>query len=618
MSCKISRPPFDKILETEYGEILLDVLEREHIDIRSDCGGKGRCGKCGVFIEPGGHVKSLSDAEDPPPEVEKNGKTFRLACRTRITGDITLEIPRFYSRLSDNQSKTRIKKRFTANNGFKRMLLAAEKPLNRISCGSSNLKARIEERVFQACGERIRLDSVHAIREFSKIPADREVTLVFRGSDIVSATPGRRERSLGFAADIGTTTVVVYLCDMITGDVLAAAADTNPQRRYGEDVISRIDASNSGPAVLPVLQNLIVNKINELIKDCLEQADAACDDVDAASVTGNTVMLHLFSGLSPAGIGTYPYSPVVSTFPEFTASDLGLELKKGIPVRIMPVVSGFVGADAVAAALAADVLRSDDICLIADLGTNGELILGNKEGIWAASCATGPAFEGGHIACGTRAVPGSVRRFDIDSSGRIVYETIGTSDEFPIGVCGSGLIDAVAVLLKQGRILPSGRITGDFQDTQAGPPDRKIILIPRTSESEHEIYLTLKDIRQVQLAKAALSSGIKTLLKKSGVSKIDKTVFTGAFGAAFNPDNAAAVGMLPPEAFYGEVVSEENLAGEGAVRVLLDVAADKEAFALADQIQYVEISAEPGFADQFVADLTFPDPVEARNKQCIS
>lgn len=604
------------MLEAENGETLLDILERERIEIRSDCGGKGKCGKCGVLVDNARHVKPLNEAGGHMLESGKNGRTFRLACQTRVTGDIALEIPRFYFQLSDNQSKTRINKRFPVNHGVRRWILPAEKARNRSSARPPNLKTRIQERVFQTHGLNVRFDSPHAVRELSRVSAGDEMTLVCRDGEAISALSGVKERSLGFAADIGTTTIAVYLCDMRTGDVLTALADTNPQGRYGGDVVTRIGSANLTSTAPAALQNLAVGGVNALMRECLTQAGADENDVDAVAVTGNTVMLHLFSGLSPSSIGVYPYTPVVSRFPDYTASDLGLELRGGVPVRIMPAVSGFVGGDAIAAALAAGIRRSEEICLIADLGTNGELILGNKDGLWAASCATGPAFEGGHIACGMRAAPGAAYHFDIDSSGRIVYETIGASHAPPIGICGSGLIDAIAVLLRTGRVLPSGAFADSRPEHRARPGGRKITLIPSQSEPENEIYLTLKDIRQIQLAKAALSSGIKMLMKKSGISKIDRTILTGAFGVAFNQENAAAIGMLPPEAVYRKIVSAENLAGEGAVRVLLDADADREAFVLADAVQYVEISAEPGFADQFVADLSFPEPSEKRKKTC--
>ena len=271
---------------------------------------------------------------------------------------------------------------------------------------------------------------------------------------------GKQTASLGFAVDLGTTSVAGYLCDLKTGTLLAADACVNPQRRFGEDVISRISRINEKDEHLDQFQRLAAEGINFLMTRCLEQVGATTADIDEVAVCGNTTMQQVFAGLHPNGLGVFPYFPLTLTPPVFSAGDLGLATDPAVPVFLMPVVSGFVGGDTMAAILADRPHERDEITLIVDIGTNGEVVLGNREGLWVTSCATGPALEGAQISCGMRAVSGAIHRaWPDENNRRVAYEVLGNEgNNRPMGICGSGIIDAIAALRQIGAILPNGRL----------------------------------------------------------------------------------------------------------------------------------------------------------------
>jgi uncharacterized 2Fe-2S/4Fe-4S cluster protein (DUF4445 family) len=422
---------------------------------------------------------------------------------------------------------------------------------------------------------------------------------------------GRQTPGLGFAVDLGTTSVAGYLCNLETGALLAADACVNPQRRFGEDVISRISRINEKDAHLDQLQHLATEAINFLMTRCLEQVGATVGDIDEVGICGNTTMQQVFAGLHPYGLGVFPYLPLTLNPPPFSAGDLGLVTDPAVSVFFMPVVSGFVGGDTMAAILADRPHERDEITLIVDIGTNGEVVLGNREGLWVTSCATGPALEGAQISCGMRAVSGAIHRAWPDKgSRRIDYEVLGNDGQNrPMGICGSGIIDAVAALRHIGAILPNGRldetIDGVVSD-QAGIGRHYTIAGSDQTTTGSDIAVTLKDVRQIQLAKGALITGIEFLMRKAGIEKIDRTILTGAFGARFNWKNALAIGMLPPVVAEGEVIPRENLAGVGIVMALLDKKLRSEARALSRRIRYLELASEPDFAMAFARATTFP------------
>jgi uncharacterized 2Fe-2S/4Fe-4S cluster protein (DUF4445 family) len=323
-------------------------------------------------------------------------------------------------------------------------------------------------------------------------------------------------------------------------------------------------------------------------------------------------MQQIFAGFHPYSLGVSPYFPLTLTTPVLNAGDLGLATDPAVAVFLMPVISGFVGGDTMAAILADRPHERDEVTLIVDIGTNGEVVLGSRKGLWVTSCATGPALEGAQISCGMRAVSGAIHRVWPDEENhRIGYAVLGNQgDDLPMGICGSGIIDAVAALRRIGAVLPNGRldkaIDGVVSDAK-GIGRHYTIAGSKQTATGSDISVTLKDVRQVQLAKGALFTGVEFLMRKAGIKKIDRTILTGAFGARFNWRNALAIGMLPQAVAQGSVIPKDNLAGVGVVMALLDKKLRAEAHNLCRQMHYLELAAEPDFTMIFARATAFPD-----------
>ena len=419
-------------------------------------------------------------------------------------------------------------------------------------------------------------------------------------------------RSLGFAVDIGTTTLAGYLCDMRTGEVLTSAASVNPQRRYGEDVMSRISMTDSREGGLEKLQTLVIDGINYLITRCVEHVEATKDEIDEVTLAGNTTMQMIFAGFHPHGLGVSPYMPVLRSSINLKAREVGLAVNPGTNLYLFPVVSGFVGGDTVAAIVAEKPYLKDEISLVVDIGTNGELVLGNREKLWATSCATGPAFEGAQITCGMRAVSGAIYKVEVDPlTCQPSWSLFGDGDHIPpIGICGSGLIDAMAVMRETGILLPNGRLNegkSGVISNEKGVGQEYALVPAEKSGTGKNIRIMLHDVRQFQLAKSALSVGIQLLMLKANVTRVDRLILTGAFGSRFNWRNGVVTGMFPRESAEGDVFSLENLAGLGAITALLDKKQREEADRVSESISFIELAMNPEFAVRFPQAIGFPE-----------
>jgi uncharacterized 2Fe-2S/4Fe-4S cluster protein (DUF4445 family) len=423
--------------------------------------------------------------------------------------------------------------------------------------------------------------------------------VVQENNHVTAIQPGLHPKGIGIAFDIGTTTIAAYMCDLAAGTILSAKAMVNPQRRYGEDVISRISAVNEHPEALAAQQQLAAGAMNHLIDACLEETGQTRDTIDRITVVGNTTMQHLIAGLNPHTLGTAPYLPVFQDALVPTCKDLGLHAEDNVPVFIFPVISGFLGGDILAACLGDLSHTRKETSLIVDIGTNGELMLCTGDRIWATSCATGPALEGAQISSGMRAATGAVSRVWVEN-GIITHETINQAPA--IGICGTGVIDILAAMRKTGTIREDGKFDPDKPGvTRDENGVGRAFTLPDT-----DVRFVLKDVRQVQLAKAALSVGIQMMLEKAGVTRVDRTILTGAFGAKFDWKNARDIGMLPPMVCENDMIAEENLAGTGAVMALLNKTYEMEIRSMARRVTFIDLASEPGFVERFSAATRFP------------
>lgn len=434
-----------------------------------------------------------------------------------------------------------------------------------------------------ACEDGARLDGQTVLACRTRLTGDARVRVSESKAEILKTGVSAGEETdgeagLGVSVDVGTTTLAAYLVERSTGRVLASDARLNPQRPHGADVISRLSFAIESEENAALLQREILAAIDEMTRSMLERAGRAGEEIRCRALVGNTVMMHLLGGYPARPLAFAPFTPAYTALHE---KELG-----GVRTILGGCISGYVGADTLAAALACGLDERDENAMLIDIGTNGEIMLKKDGRCFACSCAAGPAFEGAHIACGTGAVAGAIDHARVEN-GEIVYTTIGGGEA--TGICGSGLIDLTAALLERGDITPMGRMTGDV----------------RLSE---RVYLARSDIREVQLAKAAIASGIRILAEQAGaaLADIEKVYLAGGFGNFIGLDSACRIGLLPAE-LRAKIVPVGNAAGSGSVRLLVSEQARRRAEALRQATCCVELAATPDFNDVYTDELLFED-----------
>ncbi|MEW6266982.1 MAG: ASKHA domain-containing protein [Thermodesulfobacteriota bacterium] len=425
--------------------------------------------------------------------------------------------------------------------------------------------------------------------------------------------PGRAARGHGLALDLGTTTMAVFLCDLAENRVLATAVARNPQAFWGADVMSRITAVSQDQRNLERLQVAAVSAAADLARSLLGPLDLPAEDILEWVVVGNPTMIHLFLGTDPYSLGRSPFQPAFQETQKRLAVELGLPAGPSADLITLPLVSGFVGADIIAAALTHDLDRDSDGLLVMDIGTNGELMLAASGRLWATSCATGPALEGAAISCGLPAVSGAIDRMSLGPNGPS-YTTIQRRPDKPVkprGLCGSGIVSAVAALVKNGVLDPSGRFSREragvrLRRNQEGVEEFVLVRSEDTAVGQ-DITLTQKDVRAVQLAKGALYTGVRLLCRQAGLARPGRVLLAGAFGSHLDIDDLLTIGLLPAET-AGLVESVGNAAGEGAVLALMDREYLDRAEAMRRRTQVLELAAHPDFQTTFLDSLAFPCP----------
>ena len=434
-----------------------------------------------------------------------------------------------------------------------------------------------------ACEDGARLDGQTVLACRTRLTGDARVRVSESKAEILKTGVSAGEETdgeagLGVSVNVGTTTLAAYLVERSTGRVLASDARLNPQRPHGADVISRLSFAIESEENAALLQREILAAIDEMTRSMLERAGRAGEEIRCRALVGNTVMMHLLGGYPARPLAFAPFTPAYTALHE---KELG-----GVRTILGGCISGYVGADTLAAALACGLDERDENAMLIDIGTNGEIMLKKDGRCFACSCAAGPAFEGAHIACGTGAVAGAIDHARVEN-GEIVYTTIGGGEA--TGICGSGLIDLTAALLERGDITPMGRMTGDV----------------RLSE---RVYLARSDIREVQLAKAAIASGIRILAEQAGaaLADIEKVYLAGGFGNFIGLDSACRIGLLPA-ALRAKIVPVGNAAGSGSVRLLVSEQARRRAEALRQATRCVELAATPDFNDVYTDELLFED-----------
>ncbi|HPH98188.1 MAG TPA: ASKHA domain-containing protein [Anaerolineaceae bacterium] len=590
---QVDLQPAGRRVRIHAGSTLLDAIRKAGLELVASCGGAGFCGTCRVRVVRG-QVNPLSPAEMDTLEPEQLAAGLRLACQVIPLSDVKVDLPP--ESLAGRQQLQVDGRRESATQ------LAPAVTITALSLAEPDLAHIDAILAVQGCPP---LDI--SPEQFSQLSSilihnggqGRLVTRTRSGqsSFVTLLPPG--QNPLGLAMDIGSTKVALYLLDLETGGTLASTGILNPQLAFGEDVVSRIAWAARGEEQRRQLQTSLVEAINAASMCLCEEIQANPAQICDCVAVGNTVIHHLLCGLPVAQLGHAPYALAVEGAVHFPAADIGLNLAPGAWIYLPPNIAGYVGADHLAALLAAMPLSSHQTCLLMDIGTNTEISLLHDGKITACSCASGPAFEGAHIHDGLRAVPGAIEKVRVETDGRLSIYTIASQP--PIGLCGSGVLSAVAALYQAGWLDRRGAILRG---------ERKQICLVAASESGHhrEVVLTRKDIHEIQLAKGAIRAGIDTLLSHAGISAsaVETWLVAGAFGTHIDLRSAVAVGMFPDQPLerFHQV---GNAAGMGARQLLLSRMEREKALALLAKIHYLELARESGFQQTYLESLYFPE-----------
>jgi len=575
---------------------LLACAHRLGVGINSICGGKGTCHACKVQVLSGSVSKPTSNELETFSRREIKGG-WRLACQTYPTSDCKIAVP---ADSMTTQQRLQVE-------GLE-IKVSPESPVRayRLQLAAPSLEApqADADRLLEALNQQHKLRctkiDIGALRTIS----DRlrswnwKSQAVVRNGEVIAVLPPK-SRQLGLAIDLGTTKVAGYLVDLSNGRTLAAKGAMNPQISYGEDIISRINRVVKSPDEGVQLQKLAVDAINELSTDLCAEAGARPEEIVETVVVGNTAMHHLFLRLPVKQLALSPFVPAVSRALEVRAGELGLYIAPGAYVHLLPNIAGFVGADHVSMLLATDAWQAKETTMALDIGTNTEVSLICEGKIAATSCASGPAFEGGHIKYGMRAATGAIERLRIDGD-KIQYQTIDGAP--PVGICGSGILDALAHLYLAEIIDEGGRIINNRPRVRAYKGQHEFILVSKEErKGKPAITITQHDVRELQLAKAAIRTGIQVLLETSGCSEDDirQVIIAGAFGTYIDVASAVAIGMLPPLPL-NRFRQVGNAAGMGAKLALISLKSRAKAQAVASRVSYIELASAPKFEQVFV------------------
>ena len=604
--------PDGRTLSVPEGQTILQAAQAAGIHLETPCGGKGTCGGCRVIIPQ----------EPPPPSAacrrelsgEEIRRNMRLACQVHVHADMRVVIPE-ETRLGDQKILTE---------GVERAVPLApnvRKVAVHLPPPSVSDQRADADRLLDSLAEAGLPDLEIEVRTLRDLPErlralDFHPAVVVIGDEVVSVDrPSAAEACYGIAFDIGTTTLVGYLTDLVTGRTVAVASRANPQAAYGDDVIARIEYCGNTKSGARTLQTLVLGAMNEMVAEACRKANIKPTMVYEATMVGNTTMNHLLLRLPVKQIARAPFVAASASAHVVPAKDLGLKIHPRGRVYTAPLIASFVGADAVGVILATGLHESDRLRLAIDIGTNGEIVLGTRERLLACSTAAGPAFEGARIRYGMRAATGAIDRVDLVDE-KLVLHTI---DDAPaVGLCGTGLIDAVAALVEGGVVGPSGTMRS-AADLAASRPalarrvvgadgDNGFLLADKKeTDSGHPILLTQKDVREVQLAKGAMAAGVVTLLEEYGakVGDVEEVLLAGAFGNFIRPDRALAIGLLP-RVSVEKVKFVGNAAGTGARMLLVNRNLRQVADDVARGVEHVELSQRPDFQMRFAEAMFFP------------
>lgn len=622
------------------GTPVLDAARDLGVYVESVCGGRGICGRCQVEVAEGrfakhgitsssDHISAFGAKEQRYAEKRDLKDGRRLSCSATVQGDLVIDVP------ADAQVNTQIVRKaadtkvFPRNPALQLCYVEVEEPDMHKPLGDL-------DRLFAALRDQWGFDALnadpHLLPQVQSIlrKGQWQVTAAVHQPEtdgpatLVAVYPGLKNEAYGIACDIGSTTIALHLVSLLSGLTIASSGTSNPQIRFGEDLMSRVSYVMMNPDGREAMTKAVRDAVNELVAETVETSGIDRADILDAVFVGNPIMHHLFLGIDPTELGGAPFALAVSDAVAMPARANGLDLGEGARLYMLPCIAGHVGADAAAATLSEGPHRSDDIMLLVDVGTNAEIVLGNKDHTVAASSPTGPAFEGAEISSGQRAAPGAIERVRIDPvTFEPRFRVIGVdvwSDEPGFadaaetsgvtGICGSGIIEVVAEMFLAGIISEDGVIDGTL-----APKSPRIIADGRTfcyvlHEGAQTITVTQNDIRAIQLAKAALYAGIKLLMDRMGLTTIDRIRFAGAFGTFIDPKYAMVLGLIP-DCDLENVKAVGNAAGTGARMALINRDYRRQIEQTVRRIDKIETALEAKFQDHFVAAMALPNKQDA-------
>ena len=605
------------------------------VDIDSVCGGRGLCGRCQITCAEGAFPKHQINSDSShlsavcATEIKYGERKTplaqgrRLSCHTLLLDDVVIDVP------PESQVHRQIVRKDAEHRDIildpstKLYYVHVEEPDMHVPKGDLQRLIEALEQEWQLsdlnCDNRL-LKNLQPVLAAGK----RGVTVaVHKNQQIIALWPGFHEKAYGVAVDVGSTTIAAHLCDLASGEVLASASTMNPQIRFGEDLMSRVSYVMMHPEGADEMTVVIRQALNQLFLEAVEEIGAEIENILEVSLVANPIMHHILLGISPVELGGAPFALTTDAAVEMPAAELDLKINGGGRIYILPCIAGHVGADTAGMILSEEPQLQDKMTLLVDVGTNAEIVLGNSQRLLACSSPTGPAFEGAQISCGQRAATGAIERVRINSETlEPRFKVIGSelwSDEEGFtdaianhgvtGICGSGIIEVVAEMYLAGIVTVDGIVDGDLigRTSRIIKNDRTWSYVLHTPDSdETQIVVTQNDIRQIQLAKAALYAGVKLLMDHIGTDHIERIRLAGAFGSHINVQHAMVLGLIP-DCVLEQVSSAGNAAGTGARIALLNTESRNVIETLVKNIEKIETALEPKFQDYFVDAMAFPN-----------
>ena len=653
---KIVFTPSGKRGSFDGGTKVLDAARQLGVDIDSVCGGRAICGRCQINVLVGDFAKhNIHSGFDSVTDITEAEKKYaqrrgldedrRLSCQSILKSDAVIDVPAssqvhqqvvrkeneshdidinpiikpYYVNVAKQKEKSLKKQSNFSLHEIKTFKISVEEP--DMHKGTGDL-SRLKAALCEEWGLDNLTCSLEVLQSLQTVLREGEwkVTVAVRNNEeIIAVFPGFKDEMFGIAVDVGSTTIAAHLCDLSTGEVSGSAGLMNPQIRFGEDLMSRVSYIMMNEGGEKDLTHVVREAINEIITTIITENNIDAEDILEMTLVGNPIMHHLVLGIDPTELGAAPFALATDLSADIRAKELNLNINSGAYVYVLPCVAGHVGADAAAVLLAEEPFNKDEISLIVDVGTNAEIILGNNQRLLAASSPTGPAFEGAQISSGQRAAPGAIERARIDPETleprfKVIGCDLWSDDEdfevnIPVGgitgICGSGIIEIVAEMFLNKIINQDGKISKEHSNTTS-----RIIEDGRTysyvlHDGEQLIKITQNDIRAIQLAKAALYAGVKLLMHKLSIEKVDRIRLAGAFGSHIDVKYAMALGLIP-DCLVDEVSSAGNAAGTGARVTLLDKDSRNKLEREVRKIEKIETAVEPSFQEEFVSAMAIP------------